>query len=58
MDEENEFHEQFDALFRTKNELNDFDFDSYDSRISVNQNRLTFYHHGVSVFCGALWFNN
>ncbi|MEA1894869.1 MAG: hypothetical protein U9N36_06680 [Euryarchaeota archaeon] len=30
MDEENEFHEQFDALFKTKNELNIFDFDSYD----------------------------
>ncbi|MEA1895586.1 MAG: hypothetical protein U9N36_10395 [Euryarchaeota archaeon] len=30
MDEENEFHEQFDALFKTKKELNDFDFDSYD----------------------------
>jgi len=30
MDEKNEFHERFDALFRTKNELNNFDFDSYD----------------------------
>lgn len=32
MDKENEFHEQFDALFRTKNELNNFNFnfDSYD----------------------------
>jgi len=28
MDEENEFHERFDVLFRTKNELNNFDFDS------------------------------
>jgi len=30
MDGEKEFHEQFDALFRTKNELNNFNFDFYD----------------------------
>ncbi|PXF56286.1 MAG: hypothetical protein C4B59_17130, partial [Candidatus Methanogaster sp.] len=29
------------------------EFKNSITRISVNQNRLTFYHHGVSVFCGV-----